>query len=86
MKAPSPNAHWRDSARSIRFFIWDGKAVFPLVLVLMYPRLWTLITALVTTMFFSLLIRYGLKVDVFFRWLRSAAAGPRKYSSPWWLE
>lgn len=86
MKIPSPNAHWRDSARSIRFFIWDGKAVFPLVLVLMYPRWWTLIVALITTMFFSLLIRYGFKVEVFLRWLRSLAAGPRKYSSPWWLE
>lgn len=86
MKAPNPEAHWRDSARSVRFFIWDGKTVFPLLLVVMYPRLWTLIVALVTVMFFSILMRYGLTVTVFFRWLRSAVAGPRKFSQPWWFE
>jgi intracellular multiplication protein IcmT len=86
MKQPSSDAHWRDSARPIRFFMWDGKAVFPLILFLMYPRWWTLGVALATMMFFTLLIRYGLKINVFLRWLRTAIAGNRKFSKPWWME
>lgn len=78
------DAHWRDSARSIRFFIWDGKAVFPMVVFLMYMRIWTLIVALVTMMFFTILNRYGFSPIVFLRWLRNFVAGSRKISRPWW--
>ncbi|MDF1654744.1 MAG: IcmT/TraK family protein [Coxiellaceae bacterium] len=86
MKPPTENAHWRDSARSIRFFMLDGKSVFPLILVLIYPRLWTVIVAVIATIFFSLLNRYGLTVNIFYRWFRNKAAGNRKYSNPWWME
>ncbi len=79
------DAHWRDSARSIRFFFWDGKAVFPMVFFLMYMRVWTLIFALSTMMFFSVLIRYGFTPVVFLRWVRSVFAGRRKMAVPWWL-
>ena len=78
-------AHWRDSARNVRFFILDGKAVFPLVFVLMYPRLWTLILALVATVFFTILSRYGFSISVFGRWLRSLFSGRRKMAIPWWM-
>jgi intracellular multiplication protein IcmT len=84
MKQPTPDAHWRDSARSVRFFMWDGSTAFPLLILLIYPRWWTLIVAVLTMTFFSILMRYGLTVGVFFRWLRSAVAGRRKFSPPWW--
>lgn len=79
-------AHWRDTARSIKFFFLDGKAVFPLVLVLMYWRLWTVIVAVLSTIFFTILNRYGFTPIVFFRWLRSVIAGKRKISIPWWMQ
>ena len=81
----NPDAHWRDSARSIRFFIWDGKAAFPMVLFLMHMRIWTFVVALATMMFFTVLNRYGFSPVVFFRWLRNLLAGRRKLAIPWWM-
>lgn len=86
MRSTSTEAHWRDSARAVRFFIWDAKAAFPLVFFLIYMSWWTLGIALFTMMFFTVLNRYGFNMMVFGRWLRSTFAGPRKQSQPWWME
>ena len=76
-------AHWRDSARSVRFFIWDGQLVFPIIIPLMYPRsYWTWGIALFAIIFFSILNRYGFSPMVFLRWLRSSVAGRRKLIEP----
>lgn len=77
-------AHWRDSARSVRFFFIDFRACFPLLLFLLHIRLWTFILAVVATAFFATLERYGFSVIVFIRWIRSFVAGPRKIAQPWW--
>lgn len=79
-------AHWRDSARSIKFFIWDGKAAFPMLIFLLHIRIWTFVLALATMMFFTILNRYGFTPIVFFRWLRSSIAGRRKLAIPWWMQ
>jgi intracellular multiplication protein IcmT len=78
-------AHWRDSARSIKFFIWDGKAAFPMLLFFFHIALWTFITAVVAMVFFTVLNRFGFSPIVFLRWLRSSIAGPRKLAIPWWM-
>lgn len=85
MRMPSPNAHWRDSARTVKFFFLDGKAVFPFVLFLMHMRLWTFILAFIATIFFTTIARYGFGIRDFLRWVRSLIAGKRKYSTPWWM-
>ena len=77
-------AHWRDTARNVRFWFVDFRACFPLLLLLFHIRLWTLLVALITTVFFSLLERYGFSLIVFGRWLRLFIAGPRKMAQPWW--
>ncbi|PHQ80764.1 MAG: phosphoesterase [Coxiella sp. (in: Bacteria)] len=78
-------AHWRDSARPIRFFIWDGKLAFPIILPLMYARSWwTWGIALFAIIFFSILNRYGFSPIVFLRWLRTKIAGKRKLVTPVW--
>ena len=82
---PSPNAHWRDSARPARFFIIDAKAVFPIFLFLLHIKLWTFILALAITLFFSMLNRFGYTTEVFFRSARSFFAGNRKMAIPWWM-
>jgi len=78
-------AHWRDSARPIKFFIWDGRAVFPVIIFLVHLVLWTFILAMVLMAFFSILNRYGFTPIVFFRWTRNLIAGPRKIAVPWWM-
>jgi len=77
-------AHWRDSARNVRLWLVDFRACFPLLIFLFHIRLWTFIVALVTTIFFAFLERYGFSVAVFLRYLRSFVAGPRKVAQPWW--
>ncbi len=84
MKRSLENAHWRDSARSVRFWIWDGKTAFPLFLFLIHISWWTLGLSLITMLFFTALNRYGFSVEVFFRLLRSFIAGKHKAAIPWW--
>ena len=79
------NTHWRDSARPVKFFIWDGRAVFPLVIMLFYPTLWTFGISVALMFFFSILNRYGFTPIIFLRWFRSLIAGPHKTARPWWL-
>ena len=77
-------AHWRDSARSVKFFFVDFRACFPLLFLLFHIRLWTFVLAVVATAFFAGLERYGFSVTVFLRWMRAYVAGPRKIAQPWW--
>jgi len=84
MAAFSSNAHWRDSARVTRFFMIDSAASFPLLFFLVHISWWTLICAVLGTIFFSLIARFGFTVPVFFRWLRLVVAGPRKSTIPIW--
>jgi intracellular multiplication protein IcmT len=82
----NPNAHWRDSAREVKFFVWDAKAVFPFVLFLMHITWWTFGIAFFVMFFFTILNRFGFSIEVFGRWLRSLLAGRRKIAIPWWMK
>jgi intracellular multiplication protein IcmT len=84
--AVSAEAHWRDSARSVKFFIWDGKTAFPLVIFLMHMSWWTLGIAIASITFFTVLNYFGYSIDVFFRIVRNWIAGKRKAVIPWWEE
>jgi intracellular multiplication protein IcmT len=79
-------AHWRDSSRTVVFWMVDYRAAFPLLIFLLHITWWTFIFAMVTTMFFGMIEKYGFTVGVFARWLRSYIAGPRKIAQPWWKE
>lgn len=85
MIAP-PNAKWRDSARTPRFFIVDATASFPLVIFLLHIRLWTFSLACGAILFFMVLERFEFTVPVFLRWIRSFLAGPDRIAYPWWRE
>jgi intracellular multiplication protein IcmT len=82
---PSPNAHWRDSARPAKFFIIDAAAAFPVLLFLVHITLWTFVVAIIAMLFFTILNRFGYSIPVFLRYARSWAAGRRKIASPWWM-
>ncbi|HVV69300.1 MAG TPA: IcmT/TraK family protein [Gammaproteobacteria bacterium] len=85
LKTPSPNSHWRDSARYPRFFFVDARAVFPVFFCLLHIKLWTILLAVSVTAFFTVLNYYGFSVAVFGRWLRCTLAGRRKVAIPWWV-
>lgn len=84
MEGFSAGAHWRDSARSARFFMVDARAAFPIFIFLMHIRVWTGLLVLVSAVFFGIVEHYGFTVPVFLRWLRSTLAGPIKSAQPWW--
>lgn len=76
-------AHWRDSARSPKFFVLDAFSAFPLVLFLLHIRLWTFFLACSICVFFMVLNRFGFTVVVFFRWLRAFLIGNNRLSRSW---
>ena len=80
----SPTAHWRDSARSPRFFVVDARAAFPIFIFLRHIKVGTGILVLVSAVFFGILEHDGFTVPVFLRWLRNFFSGPLKSSQPWW--
>lgn len=84
MVQPTSDAHWRDSARTAKFFFVDAKAAFPLFMFLMHIKLWTFILALIFMTFFTVLNRFGYTIEVFLRIFRSMLAGQRKTAIPWW--
>jgi intracellular multiplication protein IcmT len=86
MASYSDSAHWRDSARSARFFMMDARAVFPFVLFLMHIKWWTFWVAVVGMLFFIAIEKYGFTVPIFLRWLRTSMVGAHKPSRPWWRE
>ena len=77
-------AYWRDSARIPRFFMIDARAAFPLLFFLLHIRIWTFVVAVLATIFFAALERYGFTLWVFFRWFRCLLAGKRKIAVVWW--
>ncbi len=85
MRAPSSDAHWRDSARPARFFVVDAQAAFPLLFFLLHIEWWTFVLAGLAMSFFTALNRFGFSVAVFGRLFRSFLAGKRKGATPWWL-
>lgn len=84
--AVTKQAHWRDSARTVKLFIWDGKTAFPLILFLMHMSWITLSIALATVTFFTILNYFGYRPLVFLRILRNVVSGSRKVAIPWWQE
>lgn len=77
-------AHWRDTARPVRFFFVDYRATFPILFFIVHIRIWTFLLAVAAMVFFAMVERYGFTVTVFMRWLRAYIAGPRKMAQPWW--
>ena len=82
---PSPDAHWRDAARSSRLFFFNSSAAFPLLIFLFHIRMWTFVVTIATMLFLTLIARYGFSITVFFRFLKSFLAGRRKIAIPWWM-
>ena len=79
------NAHWRDTGRDARFFIFDASAMIPFVVFLFHISYLTLWIATGVMVFLLVLRHYGFTVAVFRRFFRSLFAGKRKSATPWWM-
>ena len=82
----SSTSHWRDSARSPRFFLIDARAAFPIFIFLLHIKLWTGLAVIFSAIFFSIIEHYGFTVPIFFRVLRNFIAGSQKNSQLWWVK
>ncbi len=80
------STHWRDAARTPRFYFMDAFAAFPLLLFLLHIRLWTFITAILFIAFFILLEKFKFTIPVFFRWIRATIGGNLRTARPWFRE
>lgn len=74
--------HWRNTMKPVRFFQFDARAGFFVVLVLVHARLWTLIVLILVLLVFYLLERKGLSFVAALRALRRWLIGPRR---PAWI-
>ena len=76
--------HWRDAARTPRFYFMDAYAVFPLFIFLMHMSVKTLLISFLFISFFVMLERFKFTIPVFRRWFRATLAGPLRTAKPWW--
>jgi intracellular multiplication protein IcmT len=74
--------HWRNTQKTVRFFIFDARAGFFVVLVLVHARLWTLCLAIFVMTIFWLLERRNLSFPAALRAIRVWFIGPRR---PGWI-
>jgi intracellular multiplication protein IcmT len=70
--------HWRNTMRPIRFFSLDAKAATPFFVLLFFPRLSTLLAAIVITSAFMFLENRGLTFDAAMRSLRVVIFGDNR--------
>ncbi len=75
---------WRDTGRTVRFFMFDAKAGIPFFVFLGHIKLWTFGFSLITFVVFGVLERFGISLPVALRMLRSWIAGPIRYGVAWW--
>lgn len=74
--------HWRNSMKPVRFFQFDARAGFFVVLVLVHARLWTLMLMLSILIFFWILERKGLSFSAALRSFRFWLVGAYR---PAWI-
>ena len=74
--------HWRNTMKPVRFFNFDGRAGFFLILLIVHLRLYTIIGVGLMFIFFYLLERKGLSFSASLRAIRVWFIGPYR---PAWL-
>lgn len=73
--------HWRNTQKPVRFFMFDARAGFFVVLLLVHFRIWTLALLLTVLVVFWLLERKGLHFAAALRAVRFWLVG--KYRPAW---
>ena len=83
--AYNPNASWRDTARQPRLWIFNVRALPPIVIALFHITYFTVIFACICVALLQIMEYYGFSMPVFLRYLRCKAAGKRRAATPWWM-
>jgi intracellular multiplication protein IcmT len=78
--------HWRDAARTPRFYFMDAWSALPFLFFLLHMRLWTFILSLLFAFFFIILEKFKFTLPVFKRWFKATLAGAWRTARPWWRE
>jgi intracellular multiplication protein IcmT len=73
--------HWRNTMKPVRFFQFDARAGFFIILVLMHARIWTVALMIGVLFIFWILERKGLSFAAAMRALRSWFIG--NYRPAW---
>lgn len=76
-------AHWRDSARTAKFFVFDAYSAMPIPLFLLHIRWWTFALTLSICIFFAILNKFGFSLPVFWRWTKAFLGGNNRSTRPW---
>ena len=74
--------HWRDTQRSVRFFVLDGRVVVMVLLWLLHVAWWTFFLMIGAIAFFAFLERRGLRFDAALRAIRAFFAGVNRPAMP----
>lgn len=75
--------HWRNSQKTPRFWRFDARAAVVILLVVLFPRTWTIVLCIVTNILFWLLERKGLTFSAALRAFRVWILGPKRPAYFW---
>lgn len=70
--------HWRNTMKTVRFFMFDAKAAGPVFLFLMHARTWTLVLFIVSLFLFWTLEKRGLTFASALRAMRVWLLGDKR--------
>lgn len=70
--------HWRNTQKPVRFLFMDARAFVGIFLFLVHARMWVLVLAIFSLIFFWLLERRGLSFGASLRALRRWLLGRRR--------
>ena len=74
--------HWRNTMKTVRFFQFDARAGFFIILVLVHARVWTFALMILVNVLFWILERKGLSFAAAVRAIRLWFVGPYR---PAWI-
>jgi len=80
------DTHWRDAARTPRFYFMDAYSAIPLLFLFLHISLTTFLVCVMVMVFFIALEKFKFTLPVFFRWLKASIAGPMRTARPWWRQ
>jgi intracellular multiplication protein IcmT len=78
------DTHWRDAARTPRFYFMDAYSALPLLIFFLHMSFNTFFISVGFILFFIGLEKFKFTLPVFFRWLKATIAGPMRVAKPWW--
>lgn len=80
------NTTWRETGRQVRFFMFDGRLMLFIIVLLLFPSKFLLYTVLVAMLFFWGLEHYGFTLPNAFRKIFSVISGSHKSAVHYWRQ